>query len=271
MNNVLIDFGIVKIYWYSVLVLAGFLVGSMIAIKEAKKHKITEEFILNYVFYVIPISIIGARLYFVLFNYSQYKNNLIDILKIWEGGLAIHGGLIAALIFTLIYTKKYDVRFLRLLDILCVPLLIGQAIGRWGNFMNGEAYGPMTTLAKLQKNMIPNFVIEGMNIGGVYYAPTFFYESIWCLVGFIILIILRRYKKLRVGVITSLYLIWYGIGRFYIEGLRQDSLMLGNMKVARIISILFIIAGMIILITKIKNNRIVNLYNVPEENNSARV
>jgi prolipoprotein diacylglyceryl transferase len=271
MNNIVLDLGIIKIYWYSVFVLAGFLVGSIIALREAKKHKISENFMINYVFYVVPISIIGARLYFVLFNFSYYKENLIDILKIWEGGLAIHGGLLSAIIFTFIYTKKYNVRFLRLLDILVVPLLVGQAIGRWGNFMNHEAYGSITTLKELQSKSIPNFIIEGMNIGGIYYTPTFFYESIWCFIGFIALFALRRYKKLKVGVLTSLYLIWYGIGRFYIEGLRQDSLMLGNFKIARLISLLFIIVGTILLIIKARNNRIVNLYNTTEENNSDRV
>lgn len=143
-----------------------------------------------------------------------------------------------------------------MIDILVVGIIIGQAIGRWGNFFNGEAFGPATTLAYLQSIHIPKFIIDGMLIDGVYHIPTFLYESTWCLLGFISMLILRSFKKLPLGALTSFYLIWYGIARFFIEGLRTDSLMLFSLKVAQLVSIIFIIAGIIILIYNIKKKNI---------------
>lgn len=203
---------------------------------------------INYFFYLIPIGIIGARLYYCLFEFSQYQNNLIDILKIWEGGLAIHGGIIAGVIFTFFYTKKYNVSFFLLADIAVVSVILAQCIGRWGNFFNGEAHGTVTTLSFLQGLHLPKFIIDGMYINGEYYQPTFLYESIWCLIGFIILIIIRKNKKLVIGHLTAFYLIWYGVGRFFIEGLRTDSLMFIGLRAAQIVSIIMIILGILIFI-----------------------
>lgn len=248
MNSILLDLGNIKIYWYSVLICIAFIIGAVLALKEAKKWNIPKEYMTNYFFYLVPIVIIGARIHYVIFNLDLYKNNLIDIFKIWEGGLAIHGGIIAGLLWTLFYTKKYKVNFFKIADIMVVSLILGQAIGRWGNFFNGEAYGPVTTLENLQNMHIPNFIIDGMYINGLYYEPTFFYESIWCLIGFIVMLIMRTHKKLLISNLTSFYLIWYGLGRFYIEGLRMDSLMAGDLKVAQIISLIMILFGIIIFI-----------------------
>lgn len=248
MNSVFFKIGSVQIYWYSVLICLGFGIGAFLALKEAKKWNIPKDYMYNYFFYLAPISIIGARLYYVIFNFSQYKDSIIDIIKIWEGGLAIHGGVIAGILWTIFYTKKYKVNFFKLTDIMVVSLILGQAIGRWGNFLNGEAYGPATTLEYLQSLHIPKFVIDGMLINGVYYQPTFFYESIWCLAGFLFMIIFRNIKSIHISNLTSFYLIWYGIGRFYIESLRTDSLMVGNIKVAQLVSLIAIVLGIIILV-----------------------
>ena len=249
MYIVFLNLGFIKIYWYAVLILLSFLIGGYLALKQAKKQKISLTFMNDYCFYLIPVSILGARIYFVLFNLDYYSNNLLSVLKVWEGGLAIHGGIIAALLFTYIYTKKHEEKFLELTDILCIPLLLGQAIGRWGNFLNQEAYGPEIGLDKLQSFNIPQFIIDGMHIGGVHYTPTFLYESIWCIIGFTLFLIIRKFSNTRkYGIITSLYLIWYGIGRFFIEGLRQDSLMLGEYKIAQLVSIGMIIIGFISII-----------------------
>lgn len=248
MNPIFLEIGPIQIYWYSIFVLLGFLIGGFLAIKEAKRFDISKEFMVNMFFYLVPIVIIGARLYYVLFNLDYYLANPIKILMIWEGGLAIHGGIIAGLLFVLFYTKKYKVSFTRILDILVVSLIIGQAIGRWGNFFNGEAYGPVVSLEFLQKLPLPKFIIEGMYIGGEYHHPTFLYESIWCLIGFVIMFIYRYTKYLKLGQLTSFYLIWYGIERFFVESLRTDSLMLGSFKIAQIISILMVVIGIIILI-----------------------
>ena len=146
-------------------------------------------------------------------------------------------------------------------DLIVLPLLLGQAIGRWGNFFNQEAHGGIVTLEYLQKMHIPEFVINGMKIGGVYYEPTFLYESIWCFVGFIMLMIAKRFRYIKIGQLTSLYMIWYGAGRHLIEGKRTDSLMLGNMKVAQIVSIAMFLVGLFIFIYKFRKSRLQELYN----------
>lgn len=248
MERVAIDFGPIQIYWYSIIVFVGLLVGSIIIFKEARKRKISEEFLINLICDSIIIGIIGARLYYVLFNLSYYLHNPLEIFAIWNGGLAIHGGVFAALIFIIIYCKKNKINILQTLDVVVVGLIIGQAIGRWGNFFNAEAYGQITTLSTLQSQGIPKFIIDGMYILGEYRQPTFLYESVWCLAGFIALLIIRKCKYLKRGQLTGFYLIWYGLARFVIEAMRSDSLMLGNVKIAQVVSVIFVLAGMILAV-----------------------
>lgn len=255
MQQVLIEIGGIKIYWYSVMILIGVLLGSYLVLKESKKFNISKEKISDMLFYTIIFGIIGARLYYVLFNLDYYINYPIDIIKVWEGGLAIHGGIIAGAIYLIYYTKKNNLNTLIVTDI-CVPgLLIGQAIGRWGNFFNKEAHGPVTSIEYLKKLQIPNFIIEGMKIDGEYYIPTFFYESLWCIIGLVIILLIRRLKKIKIGTLTGFYMIWYGIGRYMIESLRTDSLMISALKQAQIISILMILIGLIIIVISQKQER----------------
>lgn len=246
MNPVLLDFGFIKIYWYSFCLLIAFIIGCYLAFQEAKRHQIKEDFMVNLFFYTIPIAFVGARMYYVLFNLDYYSANLLDIFKIWEGGLAIHGGIIAGLIFLYHYTKKQNISLWKITDILVVSLILGQAVGRWGNFFNGEAHGVETTLTFLQSLFLPNFIIKGMYINGVYYIPTFLYESIWDFIGFLLLYFYQKRKTTKLGQTTSLYLIWYGVGRFLVEGMRTDSLMLGGIRIAQLISIVSIIIGIVI-------------------------
>lgn len=259
MNQIFLEIGNFKIYWYSVILLVAFSLGIYLAIKESKKQGLNMELISDYCFYMVPICLLGARIYYVLFNLDYYSSNLIEIFKVWEGGLAIHGGVIAGLIYTIFYTKKYNLNFLQITDIFCISLIIGQIIGRWGNFMNGEAFGPATNYSNLKSLYIPEFIINGMKINGIYHHPTFLYESLWNLIGLIILMIIKKlYKTKKDGFLTSIYLIWYGIGRFLIESLRQDSLMLFNFKVAQLVSILYIISGIIIFIIIYRKKRVKN-------------
>ena len=146
MNPVLIDLGIITIKWYSVFIFFALIIGGGYVIHESKKFKISEDDVINLAFWLIPFALIGARLYYVLFNWDYYSINKMEIIEVWNGGLAIHGALIVGLLYILIYTKKKKINTLRFLDIIVVGLLIGQAIGRWGNFFNSEAYGPATTL-----------------------------------------------------------------------------------------------------------------------------
>ena len=261
MNPILLDLGFIKIYWYSALILLGILVGCALIFKECKKFKIHENYMDNLLLYVIIFSIIGARLYYVAFNWPYYSKNLLEIVQIWEGGLAIHGGIIAGFIVVLCYTKKYKVNTMRILDIMSVGLIIGQAIGRWGNFFNGEAHGGITTLETLTNLHIPNFIIKGMNIYGVYYHPTFLYESLWCILGLIVLLICRRRYYNKIGQTFGLYLMWYGVGRFFIESMRTDSLMLSDFRIAQIVSIFMVITGLIVIIVKGSGSKLNNRYN----------
>lgn len=247
MNPIMIKLGSINIYWYSIMLLIAFLIGFSLVLKEATKRGIEKDLIYDYALYLIPLCLIGARLYYVLFNINYYASNMIDIFKVWEGGLAIHGGVITGLIYTFYFTNKHGIKFFKLSDIVVTSLILGQAIGRWGNFFNGEAFGPKTTLLHLQDLHIPNFIIDGMHINGSYYIPTFFYESIWCIIGFIIIMILKQTTK-RKGIRSSFYLVWYGLGRLYIEGLRTDSLMIGSFKAAQIVSLCMIIIGIILFI-----------------------
>ncbi len=260
MNPVLYEFGNIEIRWYSVLILIGIVLGFTLAIIEGKRKNIDKDIIFDMGFYIVLFGIIGARLYYCLFNYSIYKDNLLEMLKIWNGGLAIHGGIIAGLLTIIIYSKKKKIPTLQLTDIVAPSLILAQAIGRWGNFFNSEAHGPATSMAFLKSlKIIPNFVIKGMNIEGIYYHPTFYYESLWCIAGFILLIIIRKLiKNLKNGELTCIYLIWYSIGRFFIETLRTDSLMINKFKVAQLISIGIIIISIIIFI-------IIKIHNPKEE------
>ena len=258
MDRVALDFGFIQIYWYSIFMFLGMIAACIIIFSEAKKRNIDEDFLVNLAFNTIVFGIIGARLYYVAFNFPYYLNHPLEILEIWNGGLAIHGGILFGLITLIIYCKKHHQDIMKILDIVVVGIILGQAIGRWGNFFNGEAYGGITTLEVLQKQGIPQFVIDGMFIMGEYRQPTFFYESVWCLFGFIGMLIIRFGKYLKKGNLTAFYLIWYGIISFIVESLRSDSLMLGSLKMAQIISIIFIISGITIVIKnclpKFKNN-----------------
>lgn len=254
MNPVFLKIGNLEIYWYSIILLIAFSIGCLIIFKETTKLNIPKEKIENFLFYTIPISLIGARIYYVIFNFNYYIKYPIDIIKVWEGGLAIHGGLIAGLICLIYFTKKNKIDILKMSDIIILSLILGQVIGRWGNFMNSEAYGPITSLSTLNYLHIPKFIINGMFIDGNYHHPTFLYESIWNLFGLFIILIIKNKSK-KQGNITFFYLIWYGIGRLLIESLRTDSLMLFNIKMAQLVSIIMIILG-IYLYTKNKKRTI---------------
>ena len=252
MNRVALNIFNINIYWYSIFILLGVIVAYFLITTESKKHNIDKNFINNLIFYTLIIGILGARIYYVIFNLNYYLSNILEILKIYNGGLAIHGGLIFGIVFVYLYCKKYNINFYRILDICSPAVIIAQAIGRWGNFFNGEAYGSKTTYEFLKSINIPTFIIDGMYIDGNYYLPTFFFESILCIIGFIIIILLRKNKKIKLGFQIGFYLIWYGILRFFIEILRTDSLMLLDLKMAQIISIIGVLLGFILII-KSKN------------------
>lgn len=261
MSPILFTVGNFEIRWYAVILLTAIVLGYIIMVLEAKRLNIRVDYLENLVFWTVIAAFIGARLYYAAFNYEYYSVNPVEIIQIWKGGLAIHGALIAGIITILLYTKKYNMNTLRTLDVFAVSTIIGQAIGRWGNFFNSEAHGAATTLGTLVKLRTPEFIIKGMHIDGVYYFPTFFYESIWCFIGFIILLFLRKYKYLKIGQLTSFYLMWYGFGRFFIEISRTDSLMFYGFKIAQIVSILMFLIGLITFIIFSRKGKFEDLYN----------
>jgi phosphatidylglycerol:prolipoprotein diacylglycerol transferase len=190
----------------------------------------------------------------VIFEWGYYSAHPADIPKIWNGGIAIHGALIGAVITTIVFAKKRGISFWKIADIAAPSIILGQAIGRWGNFMNQEAHGGEVTRAFLENLHLPNFIINQMYIDGAYYQPTFLYESVWDFAGFLLLIALRR-VNFRRGELFLTYVIWYSIGRFFVEGLRTDSLMLGSLRMAQTISIALIVVALAILIYRRTKNR----------------
>ena len=259
MNRVFLNLGFIKIYYYSLFIFMGVLVGGFLVYKELKKNNFDIDKFIDLVFNIVIFSLIGARVYYVLFNFSYYFRNPLEIISIWNGGLAIHGGIIGGFLYLIYFCKKNKINILKLLDIIVIGLIVGQSIGRWGNFFNSEAYGSVTTYSNLSSLLIPKFIIDGMYIDGNYYHPTFLYESCLNILGFVILIMVRKYfKKLKVGQLTGIYLVWYSIIRFIIEAMRLDSLMLGSLKIAQVVSfILFVVGSYLIFI----NSRKVGLYN----------
>lgn len=255
MNRVAFSILGIDIYFYSLCIILGVLISFYLIKKESKKQGLDTNKMLDLIFYGLIIGIIGARIYYVLFNLDYYKKDLLQIFNLRGGGLAIHGGIISALIFIYFYSKKNKLNILKVLDIIVPGVIIAQSIGRWGNFFNMEAHGGITTYENLKNLFIPNFIINGMKINGNYYFPTFYFESLWCALGFIIILIMRKNKNLKLGTLTGFYLMWYSFGRFFIEVQRTDSLMIFNIKAAMLISLIGFLAGIIIIIYSIKTNK----------------
>lgn len=229
-----------EIRWYGLLIASAVLIGTVLALKEAKRKGVKEETLIDMLLFAVPAAIIGARAYYVIFMWDYYSKNPSQILNIRGGGLAIHGVIIAGALVAIIFAKVRKENFWTLADIVAPSLILGQAIGRWGNFANQEAHGGPTDLP------------WGIMIDGVKVHPTFLYESIWNLLVFGFLLWYRRKKATVEGEIFVLYLMLYSVGRFFIEGLRTDSLMLGPFRVAQLISLAIIMSGGAYLIWKKK-------------------
>lgn len=240
LNRVAFEIGPLTVYWYGVIIGTGLLLGWLLATRETKKLGLQKETFSDLLLWAIPIAIICARIYYVLFKWEYYSKNPGDIFAIWEGGIAIHGALIGGVITTAVFARKKGVSFWQLADIAAPSIILGQVIGRWGNFMNQEAHGTEVTRTFLESLYLPEFIINQMYIDGAYYHPTFLYESTWNFMGFILLLIIRKFQPKR-GELFFSYVIWYSIGRFFVEGLRTDSLMLtDSLRIAQTISLVLI-------------------------------
>lgn len=246
-DPVAFSLGGLEVKWYGIIIASAILIGYWIAQKSAQSVGFREDDLVNILLVCVFVAIISARLYFVLFQLDYYIQNPIEIPMIWHGGIAIHGGLIGAFAMGVYYCYRKNWHPFQLGDVVAPSIILAQGIGRWGNFMNHEAHGGPVSRSFLESLHLPQFIIENMQINGIYYQPTFLYESIWDVIGFIILITIRRH--LKIGETFFIYIIWYSIGRFYIEGLRTDSLMLTEtIRIAQAVSIVSIIIGVVFIV-----------------------
>lgn len=251
LDRVAIQLGPFPVYWYGIIIGTGVLLGLWLATREGERLGIPKDTFVDLVLIAVPIAILFARMYYVIFEWEYYVQNPSQIINIRQGGLAIHGGLIGAVITGILFAKRRGVSFWKLADIAAPSILLGQAIGRWGNFMNQEAHGDEVTRQFLEGLHLPDFIINQMYIEGVYYHPTFLYESLWNFAGVILLLALRK-VNLRRGELFFTYLIWYSVGRFFVEGLRTDSLMLGPLRIAQVMSIGLVVISIIFIIVRRK-------------------
>lgn len=238
-----------SVRWYGLIIGAGIIVAYFLFNREGNRKGIDENTTLDLIFWTVMIGFIGARLYYVLFRLDYYLANPSLIIQIWQGGLAIYGGIIAGVFTLIVLSRRYQLPMMTVLDIAAPSVLAAQAIGRWGNFINQEAYGGPVARDFLESLFLPEFIIEQMNVNGTYHHPTFLYESLWNIIGVVLLLILRRKPRFfRQGEVAGSYLIWYGIGRAFIEGLRTDSLYLGSLRVSQWLSVLLVIGSAALII-----------------------
>jgi len=257
-RHAFVIFGI-EVYWYGVIIALAFLTAVLLALRSCRKYDLTPDHIFDIVLFAAPVAIICARLFYVVFSWDQYKDDLIGILRIRDGGLAIYGGVIGSLLVAWLYTRRKKISFLHMADF-CIPyFVLGQGIGRWGNFVNQEAFGTVTNLPwRMNGSIADRYILSVMPDAdlakwGVH--PTFLYESVWDIAVFLFLIFYRKRKKVE-GEVLLLYLMLYGAGRAFIEGLRTDSLYLGSFRVSQLLSVVLLTVSLILFIyRRLKKNK----------------
>jgi len=209
MQRVAFSIGPLTVYWYAIILVTGIVAGFVFALHEAKRLNLDTEVIYDLVLWGLPIAIIFARAYYVIFSWDEMEGNILNAFKIWDGGIAIYGSVIGAALTGIVYCRVKHLKIGLVFDVCAIPLMLGQAIGRWGNFANAEVYGRTTD------------VLWRMSVNGTDVHPLFLYESIWMLLGIAIFITYKNRKKFD-GEIFLLYIVWYGIGRGFLEGMRQN-------------------------------------------------
>lgn len=245
------------VYWYGIILAVAMLAGLLLCMKQAKRFGLSEDNVLDMVLWAVPSCIIGARIYYVLFYLDLYRTSdggldWGEIVAVWDGGLAIYGAVIMGVIVAFCYTRVKKLKFWAMTDLCVMGLLLGQCIGRWGNFVNGEAHGGPTILP------------WGMTIdGGSMVHPTFFYESLWNLIGFILLHFYSKKRKFK-GEMALLYVAWYGAGRAWIEGLRTDSLYIGPVRVSQLLAVISCLAAIAVLVCQYRHIAVSKAFYVPE-------
>lgn len=232
------ELGPLTVRWYGILISLAILIGTILVLREAERLKLNQDKILNLIIIVLPAAFIGARLWYVVFSWDYYGANPEHIVKVWHGGLAIHGGILGGVLAGYFYSRLAGFKFWQLADIFAPSLILGQAIGRWGNYFNQEAYGYETNLP------------WAMYIDGAYRHPTFLYESLWNISVFAFLLWFKRKKELVMGEVFLAYVILYSTGRLVIEAFRTDSLMIGPLRTAQVTSIIVIVLGIMLILAR---------------------
>lgn len=249
-NPVAFKLGNLSVKWYGIIMAVAIILAVSMAIFEGRKRQIESDDFMDLLLWAVPLGYVGSRIYYVIFEWNYYSQHLDEIIAIWNGGIAIYGGLLAGLAVLLVFCYKRMLPPFLMLDIITPGVMAAQILGRWGNFINQEAHGGPTTLAFLQSLHLPDFIINQMKIGGVYYQPTFLYESFFNLIGLLIILLLRHRKHLfKQGEIFMLYLAWYSVVRFFVEGMRTDSLYLwGSIRVSQMLSVILLIVVIVLFI-----------------------
>lgn len=271
MNRVAFDLFGIEIYWYALLIVFGIIVAMWLSTREGIRVNLKPDDVTDFMLIGLPLSFVGARLYYVLFELETYLADPIQILNIRSGGLAIYGGLIAGGLWLFYFCQRNFISTWTFLDVVAPSVILAQGIGRWGNFMNQEAFGGDTTRQFLESLYLPKFIIDNMEIDGIYRQPTFLYESVWNFIGFIVLIILRKQKGFfKQGEVALAYVIWYSFGRFFIEGMRTDSLyIVGDLRVSQLLSVILFVGAWAILIWRRKKTDHLKAYNRSYGENQA--
>lgn len=249
-NPVAFSLGGLSVKWYGIIMAVAIILAVMMATAEGKKRQIESDDFLDLLLWAVPLGYVGARIYYVIFEWGYYAQHPDQIIAIWNGGIAIYGGLLAGLLVLLLFCHKRMLPPFLMLDIITPGILAAQILGRWGNFINQEAHGGPVSLHFLQSLHLPNFIINQMKIGGVYYQPTFLYESFFNLIGLVIILVLRHRKHIfKQGEVFMFYLAWYAVVRFFVEGLRTDSLyLMGSIRVSQILSLILLVVTLFMFV-----------------------
>lgn len=247
-NRVAFQIGGLKVYWYGIIIAVGFVLALVYAFRRAPQFGIVPDKVTDVAIAGIIGGIIGARTYFVIFSWDSFKDDLWSIFEIWEGGIAVYGGLIGGVIAGAIVCRLSKIKFTAMADLAVIGFLIGQGIGRWGNFFNVEAYGaPMNE--PLLWGMTSEKIVRELGVeSGTLVHPCFLYESLWCLLGVLVLHIFSKHRRFD-GEVALFYCVWYGAERFVVEGLRTDSLYWGQFRVSQVLALVLAVTGAIVWIS----------------------
>ena len=271
-NRVAFELFGLQIYWYAIIIVSGIALALWMSNREAVRVGLKEDDMTNFILWALPIAIIGARLYYILFDLEPYLADPIQIFNTRSGGLAIYGGLIAAVIVLIVYPRHNFIDPWLFLDVVAPGVMLGQAMGRWGNFTNHEAYGGETTRQFLESLHLPQFIINNMYIDGAFRQPTFFYESMWSLLGLILILIIRKKVVVKRGELFLGYVTWYSFGRFFVEGMRTDSLyFFGGLRVSQVLSLVLFVGGIALLYYRRKKRTDIKLYERDQGTNQALI